>query len=117
MPQGRAGHALAREVIAESHHGEDIMKKTILSGLSLAVVVAGLSLAVVVAIATQAHQKQRSLVIVFSGTAEGETRVIGGDDMECFDVDIIDPESGRKVGNGTSPRAGLFCLKRSGTNA
>ena len=49
---------------------------------------------------TQAHFRKRSLVVVFSGTSQGETRHINGMDMNCFDVKILDPERRRVIGKG-----------------
>jgi len=49
----------------------------------------------------QAQAIPKSIVVVFTGTATGATRDIDGTDMECFDVDITDPVSGRILGTGT----------------
>ena len=43
----------------------------------------------------------RSLAVVLQGTAEGEFRMIGGVEMECFDVDLVDAASGRIIGRAT----------------
>jgi hypothetical protein len=79
------------------------MKKAILSGLSLAVVVA---LAIVTihlfgSSSAQAQSSERSLVLVFTGSPVGEFRDIGGIMMDCFDLDITDPESGGIIGSGS----------------
>ena len=42
-----------------------------------------------------------NLVLVISGTNEGEMRDIFGTMMNCFDVDLLDPVSGESVGSGT----------------
>jgi hypothetical protein len=68
------------------------MKKVIL-------ILAALTIAIPVTV--QAHSKQRSVVVVFTGSPTGEYRMIDGVEMNCFDVDIIDPESGRRLGKGT----------------
>ena len=49
----------------------------------------------------QAQAIPKSIVVVFTGTALGEFRDIGGITMDCFDVDITDPVSGRILGTGT----------------
>lgn len=49
----------------------------------------------------QAEAAQRSIVVVFTGTSTGAFRMIGGIEMDCFDVDITDPVSGRILGTGT----------------
>ena len=41
------------------------------------------------------------IAVVLSGTATGETREISGSPMECFDVDLLDPSSGKVIGKGT----------------
>jgi hypothetical protein len=48
-----------------------------------------------------AQAEQRSIVVVLTGTATGAMRMIGGIEMDCFDVDIMDPVSGRILGTGT----------------
>ena len=49
----------------------------------------------------QAQAIPKSVVVVLTGTATGENRDIGGITMDCFDVDITDPVSGRILGTGT----------------
>ena len=49
----------------------------------------------------QAQAIPKSIVVVFTGTATGEFRDIGGIIMDCFDLDITDPVSGRILGTGT----------------
>jgi len=50
----------------------------------------------------QAQAIPKSIVVVFTGTdILGEIRDIDGTDMDCFDVDITDPVSGRILGTGT----------------
>ncbi len=49
----------------------------------------------------QAQAIPKNVVVVFTGTATGEFRDIGGITMDCFDVDITDPVSGRILGTGT----------------
>ncbi len=39
--------------------------------------------------------------VILSGTAPGETRVISGTNMECFDVDLVSPNSGAIIGKAT----------------
>ncbi len=41
------------------------------------------------------------LVVLLVGTAEGVTRMIDGVEMDCFDVDLVDPATGRIIGRGT----------------
>ena len=42
-----------------------------------------------------------NIVVEFVGTAQGEFRDVDGIQMDCFDVDIVDPATGRVIGNGT----------------
>ena len=42
-----------------------------------------------------------NIVIEFVGTAQGETREVDGRPMECFDLDVIDPRTGRVIGEGS----------------
>lgn len=39
--------------------------------------------------------------VILRGEAVGETRDIDGVSMECFDVELVDPESGMTVGTGS----------------
>ena len=41
------------------------------------------------------------IAVVLAGTAVGETRDINGSAMECFDVDLLDPSTGKVIGQGT----------------
>ena len=41
------------------------------------------------------------LVVLLEGTAEGVTRIIDGIEMVCFDVDLVDPATGRVIGRGS----------------
>ena len=68
-----------------------MMKKTI--GLIIAALIA-------IPAIVQAHSKP-SVVVVFTGNPTGEFRMIDGVEFDCFDVDIIDPKSGRSVGSGS----------------
>ena len=45
--------------------------------------------------------KPHIVVVEFVGTAVGEFREIDGIQMDCFDIDAIDPTTGRVVGKGT----------------
>ena len=49
----------------------------------------------------QAQALPKSVVVVLTGTATGEFREIRGTTMDCFDVDMMDPVSGRILGSGT----------------
>ena len=42
-----------------------------------------------------------NIVIELVGTAVGEFREIDGVTMDCFDLDVIDPGTGRVIGEGT----------------
>ncbi len=43
----------------------------------------------------------QNIVVEFVGTAQGEFRDIDGIQMDCFDVDIVDPATGRVIGHGS----------------
>lgn len=47
------------------------------------------------------HASGPNIVIELVGTAEGETRTVDGVEMDCFDLDVIDPRTGRVIGEGT----------------
>ena len=47
------------------------------------------------------HARGPNIVIELVGTAVGEFRVVDGIEMDCFDIDIIDPGTGRVIGEGT----------------
>ena len=47
------------------------------------------------------HARGPNIVVEFVGTAVGEFRDIDGVQMDCFDLDIIDPRTGRVVGGGS----------------
>ncbi len=79
------------------------MRRTIFHGLPIALVV-GLTLVgfhTFVSSRAEAQPSQRSLVLVFSGQSTGEFRDIGGVRMDCFDVDVVDPQSGSVIGTGS----------------
>ncbi len=42
-----------------------------------------------------------NIVIEFVGTAQGEMREVDGILMDCFDLDVIDPRTGRVIGEGS----------------
>lgn len=42
-----------------------------------------------------------NIVIELVGTAAGETRTVDGVPMNCFDLDVIDPGTGRVIGEGS----------------
>jgi len=43
----------------------------------------------------------KHIAVVLSGTATGETRDINGTPMDCFDVNLLDPATGKVIGKGT----------------
>ena len=50
---------------------------------------------------SDARGHQPNVVVLLSGTAQGEPRDIDGTQMDCFDVHLFDLETGRKIGDGT----------------
>ncbi len=54
-----------------------------------------------VAFATVGDATGSNIVIELVGTAVGEFRLIDGVQMDCFDIDVIDPATGRVIGAGT----------------
>jgi len=47
------------------------------------------------------HARRPNIVVEFVGTAVGEFRDIDGVEMDCFDLDVIDPRTGRVIGEGS----------------
>jgi len=59
------------------------------------------AIAIAIPAMVQAHSQEQSLVVVFTGNPTGEFRDIDGTEFDCFDLDIIDPVSGKSVGSGS----------------
>ena len=79
------------------------MKKGIAVVVALAVLsgFAGGALFILNGSDVRADDSEDHIVVVLSGTAAGVNRNINGVVMPCFDVDLLDPESGESIGAGT----------------
>lgn len=79
------------------------MKKLIALAFALAVVATVFATAFVVFGTSDAEAKNgpKNFVVVLQGTAEGRAETINEVDNICFDVDLVDPSTDRRIGSGT----------------